>query len=290
MDEAVAAINTATSPVTAKFLKNVALQDSIIITNMAAEITLDLNGKVILAPDALASGLKIQGATSVVNIIDSKGSGKIDHSYDGSAPTVVVDGGTLNLMSGNICNTTGTGYGRVAVTVSAQKATATFNVKGGAVIGCRGILVGSGTSNNMSNLYVYDGLVQGTTTSSGYYPAIGNSDYGGYAHVEVLGGTVMTTGSKAKSVIHIKRNAGVDVIIGGAEGKTPYLFNAMKNALVTGSDSDCEATYTIHDLYGNINKNTDEEIEVFGGCDIIPVNPPAVDAYGNSYVYRIKEK
>ena len=86
----------------------------------------------------------------------------------------------------------------------------------------------------------------------------------------------------------------LDLAIGeGIDPKTngvAVLFNAMKNALVTGSNSDCEATYTIHDLYGNINKNTDEETEVFGGCDIIPVNPPAVDAYGNSYAYRIKEK
>ena len=287
---AVEAINNATSPVTAKFLKDVTLQDAIIITNTAAEITLDLNGKFILAPDKKVPALMIQGPMSVVNIIDSNGSGKIDHTYNNTATTVVVDGGTLNLISGNICNTTGTGYGRVAVNVSAQKYAATFNVKGGAVIGGRGILVGSGNRDKLSSLYVYDGLVQGTTTSNGKYPAIGNNDYDGYAHVEVLGGTVMTTGSKAKSVIHIKKYSEVDVIIGGAEGKTPYLFNAMKNALVTGSNADCEATYTIRDFYGNIDKNTDEETEVFGGCDIIPVNPPIVDAYGNSYGFRIKEK
>ena len=283
---AVEAINNATSPVTAKFLKDVTLQDAIIITNTAAEITLDLNGKFILAPDKKVPALMIQGPMSVVNIIDSNGSGKIDHTYNNTATTVVVDGGTLNLISGNICNTTGSGYGRVAVNVSAQKYAATFNVKGGAVIGSRGILVGSDNRDKLSSLYVYDGLVQGTTTSGGYYPAIGNNDSAGYAHVEVLGGTVMTTSSKAKSVIHIKKNEGVDVIIGGSEGgKTPYLFNAMNEALVSGSNSDCEATYTIHDLYGNIDKGN-----VFGGCDILPVDPPIVDAYGNSYGFRIKEK
>lgn len=291
MNAAVAAINSATSPVTAKFLKNVALQDSIIITNMNAEVTIDFNGKTVLAPDAQACGLKISGATTVVNITDSKGGGKIDHTFAGTTPTVVVEAGTLNLISGSLCNTTGGGYGRVAVTVSAQKGTSTFNVKGGAVIGSRAILVGSGLSGNMSNLYVYDGLVKGTTTGSGYYPAIGNSDYGGYAHVEVLGGTVMTSGMKAKSAIHIKKAEGVDVIIGGAEGKVPYIYNAKGEALVTGSNTDCEATYKIYELYGNLDNNgADEEYPVFGDCDITPLDPALTDTYGNVYKFHIKAK
>ncbi len=286
MAEAVAALNAATSDVTAKFLQSINLTQEIVINNANAKVTLDLNGKTVRAQNASGkTALLVTGASTVVDIMDSVGGGSFDHSYSGTGYTVTLNGGTLNLISGSINNNTSTGYGRWALKVAAADAPATFNMSGGEIHGGRAISIGSGSEDKLAKVNISGGLVEGknTTTSSGnYYTAIDFENT--YGELVITGGTIV---SKARAAIYSSKTNTSITIKEGNNGTVPCISGGYYVLTNTGSVKGCFKSPV--KFYSN-KTNGDGLYQTGLSTACVILEEPYVDAYGYEYKYLLQSK
>lgn len=284
--DAVDAINNATSDVTVQFLQNISLDQEIVINNANAKVTLDLNGKTVRAmDDGNASAVLVEGAGTVVDLIDSVGGGMLDHTYAGTAYTLTVKDATVNLISANVSNMTSTGYGRNAVRVLAVEGNSYFNMTGGVVRGGRGIRVGGTSETARAYATISGGFVEARNTTSGSnYPAVGTET--GYSTILINGGT-LTAGS-ASVVYSTSSNTNTSITITKNEvtGTIPFIYAGGKYCIGSGSSDYGTATYnvTAWNFYTN-NSSTS-----YCGKPVpkkTPLETPITDEYGYTYTYHI---
>lgn len=292
MAEAIAAINAATSDITVKFLQNISLKDTagVYVNNPSAKVTLDLNGKTVRASNAPnSSAVIVDGASTVVDFIDSVGGGVFDHAYGGTGYTLTVMAGTANIISANISNMTGTGYGRVAVRVLATDAPAYLNMTGGVVRGGRGIRVG-GSETARAYLTISGGLVESRNTDTGsHYSAVTTET--GYCTILINGGTLTSTSQSV--VFSTKSNANVSITITKNEvtGTIPFIYcgGSCKYCVASGSTDYGDLTYNVKAWNFYTNNSSTSYCGKPSPVKTL-LDTPITDEYGYEYTYHLTPK
>ena len=192
-------------------------------------VTICLNGKQIQKVGNTAGPVfEVPSGDNTLTLTDCKGNGQVMCEDNGNGSGVYVNGGTLNLYSGQIANSSGqtTDYNQYGGGVYVDK-DGTFNMNGGVITGNSanyggGVYVKSGTFN------MYGGTIKENTSSGGF----GTLGFGGAGvYVEESGNFIMNNDARVtENTINSGSNGGGVYVNGGT-------FEMNGNASVTGNQA-----------------------------------------------------
>lgn len=271
MIDAVTTANAAESNVTIKILKDMQLTKVIEITNTQAEVTIDLNGKKVSAPefpttknqDTVALCLNTDGI--VVNICDNstEGNGELSQSYAESASYVVaLQAGTLNISGGIVCHK-GTASNSTAIMMRGKTATSTMNITGGYVYGGRAMAIGSGASARVCTVNITGGKIHGKYNDpTSNISAIG---WRGSQGILNIIGDVEILAENAPA-IYCGYNSSEIYIKADGSGNVPHIYvgNSESNLFNTGANQ--KTFFKEINCYTNNTKVGREEILTTSGA------------------------
>jgi len=282
-DDAINAVNNATSDVTITALQSMKLPKVIEFTNSKIAITLDLNSKILEAPEYVSKtadtvALAMNKASLNVTICDNSVAqrGMLSQSYTSTSYAIALNAGTLNITSGTVAQTSGAGYGRIAIMARGKSSTTTLNVSGGRIYGGRAIMMGSGNKDRKCYVNITGGWIQGLYDANSNYSPIGFRGSFGYLTI------------KGDPIIEADMGPAIycgylscDIKIERDGEKIPFCYSNKDVIFSTGSG---EITYfTKVDCYTNkVNVSAPEILSTSGATAHI-VSPAIKDANGNSY-------
>jgi len=292
VQEAFAAANSAEEDVAITLQKDITLTDSLEFTNTEVALTLDLNGKSITAGNksTMHPALMMNTDGCVVNIFDGSagGDGKIDQKYGGTGNTIVVKAGTLNILGGTICNSSGTGYGRVALNIGSGTASAAVNISGGYVYGGRTIYLGPGQSDAPATLNMTGGKIEGKYSSTSGKDIYASIYVNNHCRATITGGSILS--NKAPCIYVRNEMEDIEVVLGSRDGiNAPYLYTSGHTQCINAGDEDKykEAAYKKYKLFKCYwNKNVLEYPDQTDAS--VSALSPAVVYDGKSYGYLVK--
>ncbi|MCD8365834.1 MAG: hypothetical protein LUC83_08525 [Clostridiales bacterium] len=242
--DAVSDANRATSAVTIKLLSSVELDNSVVISNSSATVTLDLNGFSITRGSSTTSWLVGVGSGASLTVIDSSSGGAITSSnYNvGTDDGSTTYGGYGILTNGALTINSGTVSGYYGVSVSGDSASLT--VSGGTV---------SGTNRAVQVTSRGKVTVTGGAVSGGSYGIIAGSN----ADVHVSGGAVSAT-TIAVQVGTSSSTATATISGGTVTASTYYAIynygttNISSGAVTAKNDSDGTKAFAVVN-YGTLS-------------------------------------
>lgn len=290
---AVDAANAATEATTIKLLQNINITEAISFTNTAAVLTLDLNGKSLVASNTVtaypAISMDVEGVT--LDIVDnsSEGGGKIDQAYAGTTFAVVVNTGVLNIKSGTICNSSGTGYGRVAINVAGTegKAAPVVNVTGGYIYGGRAMSIGSGNTV-IPVINISDGVLEAKYSTKGD----NTYKYGTLAFAEegylctITGGILLANSGPCFYAAKTTENC--TLIFGDSNDPTkiPYLWTKAGEWCFRSGSGNASARIFVYNAYCN-NPTVKNSIFKATGATAHALDPKVTDKDGREYSHHV---